>query len=204
MKNTVLFSTTLTSSVLPTLCNGRTLARLIRPVVTLVLLLTLAIGHAWGDSSFNTTYGYSDKGTSWTLTDCSDQTDYWLCPTGSNPSVATIAGIFSNKTITSNVVITINHATYGSGTNPSASTFSIYNSSACSSQVTAAQTGTLATSKTYTNVVYTVTQANAANFSDDLAIKITKPGKQIRLKSITVAFSLKNTVVIRAVGVSFF
>lgn len=170
----------------PSVKCGSTLMRL---VFILAILLTVGVGNVWGDSNFNTTYGYSDKGTSWTLTDCSDQSSYWLCPTGSDPSIAVIAGIFSNKTITSSVVITINHATYGSGGNPVEGTFKIYNSSACSSQVTATKGGTLASSKTYTNVTYTVSQANAANFSDDLAIKITKPGKQIRLKSITVTFS---------------
>lgn len=158
-------------------------------LVAFVLLFTIGSGNVWG-VDFSHTYTYAEKGTAWTLTDCSDQSSYWLCPTGSDPSIAVIAGIFTGKTITSNVVITINCATYGSGSNPSSTTFKIYNSSACSSQVTAAQSGTLPSSSTYTNVVYTVTKANAlAGFTNDLAIKITKPGKQIRLKSITVEFS---------------
>jgi len=115
--------------------------------------------------------------------------EYFKCPSGSTPSVALIPGIFTGKTISSNVVITMNIATYGSGTDPSSNTFSIYNSSACATQVTASQSGTLPTSKTYTNAIYTITQSNASIFTDDLAIKITKPGKQIRLKSIKVEFS---------------
>jgi len=150
-------------------------------------------GSGGGESgSFSGTYNYSNQGTgtgkTWSLTDCSDQNSYWLCPNTGDESVALISGIFTDLTITSNVVITINSGTYGSGSNPSSSTFAIYNSSGCTSQVSATQTGTLPTSKTYTNAVYTVSLANASSFSNDLAIKITKPGKQIRLVSITVEF----------------
>ena len=142
---------------------------------------------------FSGTYNYSNKGTTWSLSDCSDQSSYWLCPDSGTESIALIEGIFTDKTITSAIVITINSGTYGSGTNPSASTFAMYNSSECTSQVSATQTGTLPTSKTYTDVIYTISQANAANFSDDLAIKITKPGKQIRLVSITVEFDYETS-----------
>lgn len=150
-------------------------------------------GGGGGESgSFSGTYNYGNQGTgsgkTWSLTDCTDQSSYWLCPASGTESVATIPGIFENKTITSNVVITINSGTYGSGSNPSSSTFTIYTSDACTSQVTATQTGTLPTSKTYTDVIYTVSLANASSFSNDLAIKITKPGKQIRLVSLTVEF----------------
>ncbi len=152
-----------------------------------------ASGGGGGESSsFSGTYNYGNQGTgsgkTWSLTDCTDQSSYWLCPASGTESVANIPNIFENKTITSNVVITINSGTYGSGNNPSSSTFTIYTSSACTSQVTATQTGTLPTSKTYTDVIYTVSLANASSFSNDLAIKITKPGKQIRLVSITVEF----------------
>lgn len=150
-------------------------------------------GGSGGESdSFSGTYNYGNQGTgtgkTWSLTDCSDQSSYWLCPATGTESIATIPGIFTDKTITSSVVITINSGTYGSGGNPSESTFKIYNSSACTSQVTATQTGTLPTSKTYTDAIYTVSLASASSFSDDLAIKITKPGKQIRLVSISVEF----------------
>lgn len=150
-------------------------------------------GSGGGESgSFSGTYNYSNQGTgtgkTWSLTDCSDQKSYWLCPNTGDESIALISGIFTDLTIASNVVITINSGTYGSGSNPSSSTFTIYNSSGCTSQVSATQTGTLPTSKTYTNAIYTVSLANASSFSNDLAIKITKPGKQIRLVSITVEF----------------
>ncbi len=144
---------------------------------------------------YSHTFTYSEQGTgsgkTWTLSNCSDSGDYWLCPTGSSPSIALFSGIFSGKEVTSAVVITINSATYYNGANPTESTYSIYNSEACTTQVSATMSGTLPSSSTYTNVVYTVSQANAANFVEDLAIKITKPGKQIRLKSIKVVFSYR-------------
>lgn len=150
-------------------------------------------GSGGGESgSFSGTYNYDNQGTgtgkTWSLTDCANQSSYWLCPNTGTVSVALIPGIFEDLTVTSNVVITINSGTYGSGGNPTSSTFTIYNSSACTSEVTSTQTGTLPTSKTYTNAIYTVSLLNAGSFSDDLAIKITKPGKQIRLVSITVEF----------------
>lgn len=150
-------------------------------------MLMLCVGmSAWADR-FNTTYSYGLSG--WSLTNYTDQSSYYQVPSGNDPSVATISGIFSGKTITSNVVVTINCATYGSGTNPSASTFSLYKETACTTAITATKGGTLPTSSTYTDVTYTVTQANAASLGDDLAIKITKPGKTIRLKSIKVEFT---------------
>ena len=140
--------------------------------------------------SFNNTYSYTDM-TDWSVSNTGSASGYILCPNdNSSTSIVSIPGIFSGKTITSDVVITINSATYGSGSNPSTDTYKIYTSESCSTQMTAAQTGNLPSSTTYTNVIYTVTRANAiANFSNDLVILITKPGKQIRLKSIKVEFS---------------
>lgn len=142
------------------------------------------------EQKFSKTYAYGSFETGWSLTNYSDKSSYYLVPSGDNsPSVATISGIFTNKTIQSDVVITLNVATYGNGTDPSASTFSIYADSDCTKSVTATQSGKLPTSKTYTDAVYTVTKENATALISDLAIKITKPGKQIRLKSIKIEFS---------------
>ena len=162
-----------------------------------------ALGHTYSNGvcevcgalepqSYSHTFTYSEKGTgsgkTWDVTNAEDSTDYWKVPS-SGTSVATFPGIFTGKTITSNVVITLNIATFGSGDNPSSSKFTIYNSSACTNQIAATQSGSLPTSSTYVNAIYTVTQANAeAGFADDLAIKVSSGGKQIRLKSITVAF----------------
>ena len=185
--------------------------KLLKIITGVTLSLAMAIGVGVGVAnnnkkaepvyaeSFSETYNYSNgpEGTQvWDLTNYADKSTYYQVPSGDDPSVATISGIFSEKTITSNVVITINNGTFGSGTNPSSTTFSIYNSSSCATQVTAAQSGSLASSSTYVNTIYTVAQANATGangFSSDLAIKITKPGKTIRLNSITVAFSYTNS-----------
>lgn len=148
-----------------------------------------------GDSdTFDATFSYNDNPMNWSVSNTGSASGYILCPNDSSSySVALFPGIFSNKTITSDVVITINSATYGSGTTPTSSTYSIYNSDGCSEQISATQSGTLPSSATYTNVIYTVSLSNASNFSDDLAIKITKPGRQIRLKSVKVEFSYETS-----------
>ncbi len=148
--------------------------------------------------NYNHSFTYSEQGSgtgkTWSLTDCSDNSSFWLCPASGNSSVALFPGIFENKLITSAVTITINSATYGSGSNPSSTTYSVYNSSSCTVQVTASKSGSLPSSSSYTNAIYTVSQTNAVNnFTSDLALKIVKPGKQIRLKSVTVAFSYETT-----------
>ena len=155
-------------------------------LLVLCTALLLGLTNAWG-ADFSQTYSYGLTG--WSLTNYDDKSSYYIVPSTGTSSVATISGIFTGKTITSNVVITINCATYGSGTNPSATTFAVYTASDCATAVTATQGGTLPTSKTYQDVTYTITQSNAVTFTNDLAIKITKPGKQIRLKSIKVVFT---------------
>lgn len=150
------------------------------------MLLTLVLpGTAFGDN-FSQTYVYG--GTDWTRTNFTDEGSYYKS-TSNNDGIATIPGIFTGRTITSDVVITLNVACYGNGSNPTSSKFSIYTSSACTTQVTATQGGTLPNNSTYTNTTYTVTSANAASFSDDLAVKVAKGTKLIRLKSIKVEFS---------------
>ena len=138
--------------------------------------------------NFSQTYSYGDL-TGWSLTDYLDASSYYRIPNSGDESIATISGIFNGKTITSAVKITINSATFGSGDNPSASTYAIYSDAACTTAVDATQSGKLPTSSTYTDVIYTVSQADASALTKDLAIKFTKPGKQIRLNSITVEFS---------------
>ena len=138
--------------------------------------------------NFSTTYNYAGKGTTWTGTNFEDASSYWKSSSDAD-SIASVSGIFSDKTITSDVVVTLDIATFGSGSNPSSSKFGIYADTACSTQVTAAQSGSLPTSSTYVNTRYTVSSSNASNFSDDIAIKITKGTKQIRLRSFTIAFS---------------
>lgn len=162
--------------------------RFFLPLCLLTLFGILGGSHAWAEN-FSQTYSYGLTG--WSLTNYSDESSYYRIPSSGNESVATISGIFTGKTISSAVKITINSATYGNGTNPSSSTYAIYSDANCTTTtaVAATKSGKLPTSSTYTDVTYTVSQADASAFTKDLAIKFTKPGKQIRLKSITVEFS---------------
>lgn len=143
-------------------------------------------------SSFNSTYSCGSLD-GWSLSNYTDNTSYYLVPAKGTESVAVISGIFNGKTIASDVVITLNVATYGSGDNPTSSTFSIYSNSGCTVSVTSAQSGTLPTSSSFTKAVYTVAKTDAAAFANDLAIKVTREDgfRQIRLKSINVKFSYK-------------
>ena len=157
---------------------------------SLMLLLLLLIGggsYAWGED-FSATFSYGSL-KDWTLTNYTDKDKYYLVPSGTEPSVATLSGIFKDKKVTSDVVVTINCATFGNGTNPNAQTFTFYTTSDCSSQISATQSGKLPTSSTYASPVYTISKEDATSLLNDLVIKITKPGKQIRLKSIGVKFS---------------
>ncbi len=135
---------------------------------------------------FSEEYTHGLKG--WTLTEYTNKGSYYLIPTGTAPSIATIPNIFSGKSIKSDVTISLSVATYGSGGNPSSNTFSIYNSTSCENSVTASQSGSLPTSSTYTTVIYTVKRSDAASLTKDLVIKTIKTGRQIRLKSIKVEF----------------
>ena len=82
-------------------------------------------------------------------------------------------------------------ATFENGNNPTSDTFSLYADEGCTIPVNATQSGSLPTSSTYTTAIYTVSKSDAAALTNDLAIKITKPGKQIRIKSIRVKFDYK-------------
>lgn len=156
--------------------------------------LTYKAPSGGGDTgnSFNSTYSYGSLD-GWSLSNYTDSKSYYLIPAEGTESVAVISGIFNGKTITSDVLISLNVATYGSGDDPNESTFSIYPNSGCTVSVTSAQSGTLPSSKTFTTVVYTVAKTDAAAFTNDLAIKVTRAdgSKQIRLKSINVKFSYK-------------
>ena len=143
--------------------------------------------YAWGED-FSATFSYGNL-KDWTLTNYADNESYYLVPSGAESSVATLSGIFKDKKVTSDVVVTINCATFGSGTDPKAQTFTFYTTSDCSSRISATQSGQLPTDKKYKDAKYTISKEDATSLLNDLVIKITKPGKQIRLKSIGVKFS---------------
>ena len=163
-----------------------------KKLFTLFLFALLAITSAWA-ANFSQTYSYGDF-TGWSLKNYTDKSSYYLVPKSGTSSDATISGIFVNKTITSNVKVTLNVATFGNGDDPTASTFALYADDKATTAVDATQTGTLPTSNSYKNVTYTVEQANASSLTKDLMIRITKPGKQIRLKSIKVEFTYEAKV----------
>lgn len=151
----------------------------------------ITVSEASQPLTYNTSFSYSEVGSTWSLTNYTSGNGFIYCPDNNNEiSVALFEDVFSDKNIISNVVVSMNIATYGSGNNPTSATFKIYNSSACSTQVSATQGGTLPSSSSYTDATYTISQSTAsASFSDDLAIKITKTGKQIRIKTINITFS---------------
>ena len=174
--------------------------------VTKTATYNITVVASGSTQNFNTTYNMDNLNTSWSLSNASDSGDYMLCPSTGTNSIASIAGIFEGKNITSNVVITLNVATFGSGTNPTASSFEIHSNLTATSKVTASQSGSIPSTSTFTNAIYTVSLANATeSFVDDLAVKIIKPGKQIRLKSINVTFTYTNAApkVINSLQVSY-
>lgn len=152
--------------------------------------ITVSSSSSGDEHSYKEVFDYTEIGDSWTLTNYDDANNYLLCPNGNNStSVALLPDVFDGKEIASDVVITINNATYGSGSDPTSTTFSIYREAACSNKINATQSGALPTSSTYKDTIYTVSKTNAiAGFENDLVVKITKPGKQVRIKSITVEF----------------
>lgn len=156
--------------------------------LSLLMLLVFGIGNVWGEEKFSQTFSYGQL-EGWSLTNYTDSKTYYLVPKENTTSVALIADVFSGKTITSDIGVTINSATFGSGSNPNSSTFSVYADADCNTLITTKQGGKLPTDKNYTATTYTIAKSNATTLIKDLVIKITKPGKQIRLKSIEITFS---------------
>ena len=56
--------------------------------------------------SYNSSFTYANQGTAWTQSNFEDASSYWKS-SSNNDCTATVSGIFTNKTVTSNVVITI-------------------------------------------------------------------------------------------------
>lgn len=122
----------------------------LKMIALMCLMMVLGGANVWAESFTKTySYGLSD----WQLTNYKGKDTYYLVPNSGTESVATIPGIFQGKIINSDVVISINCATFGGGTNPKASTFTVFNSSDCGTAVKSTQSGQLPTSSTYTDVV---------------------------------------------------
>ena len=131
--------------------------------------------------TFSTPYSYGDN---LVVSNYTDKSSYCLVPKSGDSSVASFETIFNGKSMSGNVTVTINNATYGNGTNPSASTFTFYSDAECLNEISATQSGPLPTKSDYVNTVYTI--AGTSITGDSLFLKITKPGKQIRLKSVKI------------------
>jgi len=151
-----------------------------------------------GATTTTQTYAYSDspnKFGGFTFSDFTDKDSYYLVPESTTSGASCLiskAGVLGGSGLNvdkaQQIIVTINHATYGSGSDPSASTFSFYNdTTGTGTAVTATQGGSLANSKTFVDVTYTFA-ANAFS-GDDLCIKVTKPGKTIRFKSFSIKYT---------------
>ena len=142
-----------------------------------VVLLALVGVPAYADS-FSVTYTPPKN------LEIYDVTNFRYNPTGNyfvmpisgstfSESYFTIFNIFADKSITSDVKVTLNVGAYSSGSNPSSSTFSLFGDTEHTVAVSAVSSGTPPTSTTATNMCYTVRKEEAlAKFSNELVIKI--------------------------------
>lgn len=158
--------------------------------LTVAVLATVC---SWA-AKFSTTYKVGDDN-KWEMSNFLKKSTFYVVPgTGQMECVALFPGIFEGKVITSDVVVTLHVAKWSGGTTPKANTFSLFSDSECKKTVPATQSGTLPTSSTFVDLVYTVSKEDAA-FTNDLAVKIKKlysNSAQIRWESATIAFSYEN------------
>lgn len=158
--------------------------------LTVAVLATVC---SWA-ATFSTTYKVEDDN-KWEMSNFWNKRTFYVVPgTGQMECVALFPGIFEGKVITSDVVVTLHVAKWSGGTTPKANTFSLFSDSECKNPVPATQSGTLPTSSTFVDLVYTVSKDDAA-FTNDLAVKIKKlysNSAQIRWESATIAFSYEN------------
>ena len=158
-------------------------------------------------ATFSTTYKVGDSN-KWEMSNFLNKRTFYVVPgTGYSECVALFPGIFEGKVITSDVVVTLHVAKWSDGAKPKANTFSLFSDSECKNPVPATQSGTLPTSSTFVDLVYTVSKEDAA-FTNDLAVKIKKPysnSAQIRWESATIAFSYENAappVTLQSIAIS--
>ena len=158
-----------------------------------LVVAVLATVCSWA-SKFSTIYKVGDDN-KWEMSNFWNKRTFYVVPaTGQTECVALFPGIFEGKVITSDVVVTLHVAKWSGGTTPKANTFSLFSDSECKNPVPATQSGTLPTSSTFVDLVYTVSKDDAA-FTNDLAVKIKKlysNSAQIRWESATIAFSYEN------------
>lgn len=181
-----------------------------------VVVLLALVGLLSYADSFSVTYTPPRSNTSiYDVTNYSyyQKDNYFIMPGNSSTtflseSYFTIFNIFADKSITSDVKVTLNVAAHSEGsTNPSSSTFSWFGDTEHTVAVNAVTSDTPPTSTTATNMCYTVSKEEAiAKFSKDLVIKIyrkNKNYKQVRLYSVTVEFEYESTQRKRNTSLSF-
>ncbi len=158
-----------------------------------LVVAVLATVCSWAET-FSTTYRVGDDN-KWEMSNFWNKRTFYVVPrTDQTECVALFPGIFEGKVITSDVVVTLHVAIWSDGTKPKVNTFSLFFDSECKKPVPATQSGTLPTSSTFVDLVYTVSKDDAT-FTNDLAVKIKRPysnSAQIRWKSATIAFSYEN------------
>lgn len=171
-----------------------------------LVVAVLATVCSWA-TTFSTTYKVGDSN-KWEMSNFWNKGTFYIVPaTGQTESVALFPGIFEGKVITSDVVVTLHVAIWSDGTKPKVNTFSLFSDSKCKTSVPATQSGTLPTSSTFVDLVYTVSKDNAT-FTNDLAVKIKRPysnSAQIRWVSATIAFSYENAappVTLQSIAIS--
>lgn len=171
-----------------------------------LVVAVLATVCSWA-GTFSTTYKVGDDN-KWEMSNFLKKSTFYVVPgTGYSECVALFPGIFEGKVITSDVVVTLHVATWSDGAKPKANTFSLFSDSECKTPMPATQSGTLPTSSTFVDLVYTVSKEDAA-FTNDLAVKIKKlysNSAQIRWESATIAFSYENAeppVTLQSIAIS--
>ena len=156
-----------------------------------LFFIALLAANMWG-ADFSKTYNYADLGEILDG-DYLDASSYWKVPeTAGNTATISIPSSDLSNQPTSDVTITFNIATFGSGTNPSSSNTTI---TAVGTETSSTWSGSTVSSypssSTYVNGVMTLTKAATPTTLGGLTITIgVNSGVKIfRLKSVTVAYT---------------
>ena len=190
MKNIYLLSN-LTKTSVSRRIDSVSLPSRCRVIPIILLFLTAFSLHAWG-ADYSQTFTKSDL-SSMLSGSYLDASSYWKVPetSGNTATVAIPSSCFSNQP-TSNVTITLELATYGSGTNPSSSNTTISAVGAeTGSNWTGANVSKYPSSSTFVNAVLTISKPVSPTTLSGLniTISVNTGVKILRLKSITIAYT---------------
>ncbi|MBQ6064980.1 MAG: chitobiase/beta-hexosaminidase C-terminal domain-containing protein [Prevotella sp.] len=154
----------------------------------MTMLLLAVMGSAWADD-YDVTYDYSALG-NMLNGDYTDASSYWKVP-GTAGNTATIAIPITNQP-TSNITITFNIATFGSGTNPTSSNTTITAiGTETGSNWSGSSVSSYPSSSTYVNGVMTITKPDSPTSLGGLTITmgVNSGVKLFRLKSIRIQYT---------------